>query len=335
MKSLTVIVPAYQVQDYLREALDSLLVAQVLPYLEVLVVDDGSTDRTGEIALTYQRRYPQVFRYLPKKNGGHGSTINLGMQQATGAYLKVLDGDDWFRSEGLLQLMAFLQGADQDVVLTPYETYNMQTQEVQSHRFDQVQYHRTYRAPEDPIPNSHFALTTVCYRTDFLRGLGLTLQENTFYVDEEFIGIPLLHLQTWAYLPEPLYVYRIGNANQSVAIKNRLRRLDHSERVIGRLLQELQQTAVDPCHQAPLLDRLHRLVTGYALYTLIYLPDRARGRALFLHMWSKARQIPQLERRCRSKARLFQLLHALGVGGSQYDWLRSRKSLQKYRQAEI
>ena len=335
MKLLTVVVPAYQVQDTLSQTLDSLLVPQVLPYLEVLVVDDGSTDHTQEIARRYEGRYPGIFFCLHKENGGHGSTINLGLSRATGKYLKVLDGDDWFRGEGLLHLVAYLQKADQDVVLTPYETYHVQTGEQTTYAFPQVQYHRTYRVPEDPIVNERFALTTVCYRTAFLRSLSLTIQEHTFYVDEEFIGIPLLHVNTWVYLPDVLYVYRMGSSGQSVAIANRLKRLDHIQRVIQRLMEELAKCAPDHAHRTPMVDRLYRLATGYALLTLIYLPERKRGRALFQEMEQRIRQEKDLYGRCRKKFTLFRLLHSLGVGQRQYQWLQQRKGLQKYRQAQV
>jgi glycosyltransferase involved in cell wall biosynthesis len=64
--------------------------------IEVLIVDDGSTDRTAEIADAYEEKYPGIVRAIHKENGGHGSGVNRGLKEAKGLYFKVLDSDDWF-----------------------------------------------------------------------------------------------------------------------------------------------------------------------------------------------------------------------------------------------
>ena len=75
-KILSVSIASYNVEKFIRKALDSCCVPEIMDRLEVLVVNDGSTDSTLEIAREYEEKYPQTFRVIDKKNGGYGSTVN-------------------------------------------------------------------------------------------------------------------------------------------------------------------------------------------------------------------------------------------------------------------
>ena len=108
-KVLTVVVPAYNAEVFLENCLDSLCLPDLLDLLEVIVVDDGSTDRTGSLADGYQARFPRTVRVIHKENGGHGSGINCGIKAASGRYFKVVDADDWVEAEGLRNLVRFLE----------------------------------------------------------------------------------------------------------------------------------------------------------------------------------------------------------------------------------
>ena len=92
-KLLTVVVPAYNAQGYIQKTLDSLCGESTRNELEVIVVDDGSTDQTGAIADQYQVRFPDTVVVIHKANGGHGSGVNCGIRHATGAYFKIVRHD--------------------------------------------------------------------------------------------------------------------------------------------------------------------------------------------------------------------------------------------------
>lgn len=94
-KVLTVIVPVYNMEKYIRQCLESLVIGEVLDRIEVLVVLDGSKDGSAEIAYEFVEQYPDTFRIIYKANGGHGSAINTGLMMASGEYVKILDSDDW------------------------------------------------------------------------------------------------------------------------------------------------------------------------------------------------------------------------------------------------
>lgn len=94
-KVLTVIVPVYNMEKYIRQCLESLVIGEALDRIEVLVVLDGSKDGSAEIAYEFVEQYPDTFRIIYKANGGHGSAINTGLMMASGEYVKILDSDDW------------------------------------------------------------------------------------------------------------------------------------------------------------------------------------------------------------------------------------------------
>ena len=97
MKYITFVVPCYNSQDYMERCLDSLLPCGEDG--EIIVVDDGSVDMTGEIADSYEARYPGRVRVIHKENGGHGSAVNTGIACASGLFFKVVDSDDWVKED--------------------------------------------------------------------------------------------------------------------------------------------------------------------------------------------------------------------------------------------
>ena len=100
-KILTISIAAYNMEQYIEHTLNSLIDEHIIDLLEIFVVDDGSMDRTLEIAMQYAKRYPQSIYPIHKENGGYGSTINTSVKLATGKYFKLLDGDDWYAKENL------------------------------------------------------------------------------------------------------------------------------------------------------------------------------------------------------------------------------------------
>ena len=92
MKYLTFTVPCYNSESYMRRCVDSLLCCGT--DAEIILVDDGSADRTGEIADDYQKRFPDIVKVVHKENGGHGSGVNKGLEMAEGLYFKVVDSEE-------------------------------------------------------------------------------------------------------------------------------------------------------------------------------------------------------------------------------------------------
>ena len=95
MKLLTVTIPCYNSEDYMEKCIDSLLIGG--DEVEMIIVNDVSKDQTAEIADRYAAEYPSIVKAIHKENGGHGSAVNAGMENATGLFFKVVDSDDWVK----------------------------------------------------------------------------------------------------------------------------------------------------------------------------------------------------------------------------------------------
>ncbi|MDE6875953.1 MAG: glycosyltransferase [Lachnospiraceae bacterium] len=250
MKLLTVAVPCYNSAAYMRHAVDSILVGG--EDVEILIVDDGSSDETAQIADEYEERYPTIVRALHQENGGHGEAVNAGLRQASGLYFKVVDSDDWLDEEAYRTVLDTLrrlvgEGYSVDMMIANYvyEKVTENTKKVINYRtalpadriftWDDVKYFR----------QGHYILMhSVIYRTRLLRGCGLELPKHTFYVDNIFVYQPLPHVRTMYYLDVNLYRYFIGRDDQSVTVANMIKRIDQQERVNRYMIDCCDVTAL-------------------------------------------------------------------------------------------
>jgi glycosyltransferase involved in cell wall biosynthesis len=238
MKLLTVIVPAYNSEEYLARCLDSLVAARD-ERTEVLIVDDGSSDRTGAIADLYQSTDPDVFRALHQENRGHGGAINTGLDHASGLYLKVVDSDDWVDADALrtlVQALAGLAHADHpvDLVVTNfvYEKSGAWHKKRMRYRSALPQNRVLTWVDIGPFRLGKYLMAhSLCYRTQVLRDCGFQLPDHTFYVDNLIVLAPLSRVHRIFYLDVDLYHYFIGRADQSVHESVMIRRLDQQMKV--------------------------------------------------------------------------------------------------------
>lgn len=224
-KILTIVIPTYNMQDYLRRCLDSLIVPEEqMKQLEVLVVNDGSKDNSSAIAHEYQDKYPDTFRVIDKDNGNYGSCVNRGLKEATGKYIKILDADDWFDTEGVSKLIFNLVLIDVDVIITGFDIVDATgkitkkwkiscpSQKIMTLK-DLVKYH--------PLG---IVMHAICYRTDLLRDISYVQPEGISYTDQIWINEPLANAKSIIYLPVTVYKYFVGREGQTVdpnvSIKN-------------------------------------------------------------------------------------------------------------------
>jgi len=239
MKTLTIVVPTYNVEKYLNQCLESFVIPEIMEELEVLIINDGSTDTSPQIGDRYVSEYPQTFRMITKENGGHGSTINMGIANAEGKYFKVVDGDDWVIEEGVKKLILYLKTVEADMVLSNYYWVNDLTgkisKEIQSVCPDSL-YGKS--VPFNSISSKiFFKMHAITYRTAILRKIPDKIDENCYYVDMEYMTFPLPYIKSVTAVPDYVYMYRIGQPTQSVNIENMRKRCVQHERVVNRLLE--------------------------------------------------------------------------------------------------
>jgi len=134
MKVVTFVVPAYNSAQFLDRGIPTMLAPEVLEKLEILIVNDGSTDATAAAAQIYCDRYPDVVRLICQENKGHGGALNTGCAAAKGKYLRIIDADDWVETQNLPEYIRYLEQLDSDVVLTHFHTVDIRSGEVRQWR---------------------------------------------------------------------------------------------------------------------------------------------------------------------------------------------------------
>lgn len=326
---LSVVVPSYNSQDYLDRCLDTLVAAG--SELEIIVVDDGSTDGTAALAQTYVDRFPGAVVLVSKPNGGHGSAINTGLARARGRYLKVVDSDDWVDETALAQVLDTLRGfttsgSDVDLVVS-----NFVYEKVGKRRKVAVRYRNAL--PRGRVFSwsetrrfrkcQYLLMHSMIYRTGLLREVGLELPEHTFYVDNLYAFVPLARVRSAFYLDVDLYRYFIGREDQSVHESVMLRRLDQQLRVNWMMLRHL--TAVDVEDKRMRDYRLHyvRIICAVSSILLVRSGTSA-SLAEKDQLWSEIRrEDPWLYRRLRWSA-IGQLTNLPGPAGRRVSVLAYR-----------
>lgn len=238
MKLLTVVVPSYNMEKLLPTCLGSCLYPGAERDLEVLVVNDGSTDGTLAVAQDYQERYPDIFRVIDKENGGHGSGINAGIQNASGKYFKVLDADDWFDTDALSALVKILGSTDAELVTNSFVCVNASTMKRSKPRSAVVGegLSEGLHLFDNAAPKLLARMHSVTWRTDILRSNNITIHEHRFYVDMEYITLPVPYINEVYVTELPLYMYRLGDNGQSVSIASMQKHIDDHLTVMDSVL---------------------------------------------------------------------------------------------------
>ena len=247
---LSVVVPAYNAESHLARALESLM--GFAGELEVVVVDDGSTDGTAALATEYVDRFPSQVRLVRKPNGGHGSAINTGVGHAIGTYVKVVDADDWLDREALARVLEALRDLIEGDRAVDLLVSNFVYEKVGKRTKTAVRYARalprgrvlTWSQTHRFAKRQYLMMHALTYRTEVLREVGLRLPDHTFYVDNLYALVPLHHVRTLFYLDVDLYRYFIGRPDQSVRESVMLQRLDQQLRVNWMMLEHVTRTPV-------------------------------------------------------------------------------------------
>ena len=234
---ISVIVPVYNVEKYIEACLDSIIELNL--DCEVIMIDDGSKDKTAEIADRYAEKYPSIVKVIHKENGGHGSAVNAGMENATGLFFKVVDSDDWVKESEyrkILQLLKEMAGGEKvlDMLISNfvYEKQGEKKKKVMryGHALPKNEIF-TWKQVRHFHKGQYILMHSVIFRTKLLQECGLKLPENTFYVDNLFVFEPLINVRNMYYLDVNFYRYYIGREGQSVNESIMISRIDQQIKV--------------------------------------------------------------------------------------------------------
>lgn len=217
-KLLTIIVPTYNMEAYLDKCLTSLIIGEadcnLMKILEIIVVNDGSTDRSSEIAHGYESRYPYTFKVIDKENGNYGSCINVALPLAMGKYIKTLDADDWFDTTAFKDFLLWLSDKDVDAVFTDFckvrDGVATMARKLDFQPDKELQFSDHYHQFFD------IYMHRTTYNCRVFHGLDYLQTEGVYYTDGEWMFLPLSRVKTFMYHPVVLYCYLFERIGQSM-----------------------------------------------------------------------------------------------------------------------
>lgn len=235
-KTLTIVIPAFNMEKYVERCVGSLGIDELeksklfdgqslADRLEVLVINDGSIDRTSEIAHRLEKQYPSIVQVIDKTNGHYGSCVNRGLSAASGTFIKVLDADDTFDTVVFGSFMRFLvetceYGDDREIDLVVSDF-----QDVDSAGRPKSEIHRYSLPPERSVGIeyvldhnvSEFFMPALTYRTNRLREMAYHQTEGLLYTDTEWYVLPFLSVRKIRYCAGNMYLCLSGRAGQSMS----------------------------------------------------------------------------------------------------------------------
>jgi len=320
MKTLTLVIPAYNSEKFLDKCIPSMISPETLGKVEIVIINDGSTDETAVVAEKYRAMYPETVQLISQENKGHGGALNTGCAAAQGKYLKVIDADDWIVTENLPEFVDRLEQCSADVILTHYHTINVSTGERKSWRSYPAEFGKSYSFEEimREWKNYDRCLTFhgITYRTEFYRTYGVSLSEHVFYEDHEYAAFPCCHAQSIVPLDLFVYEYRIGDVAQSVSEENQLKRIGHTEAVLKKMMDEYKRLSdVTAAQKLYVAMKIQGLLLSYMKTALLVHPKKKTGRATAKRMMELCRgQTPQVYELTMGKVRFFYGMNRLHLG---------------------
>lgn len=243
-KILSIIVPTYNIEQYISKCIETFkqINEKYYSYFEVIIVNDGSTDNSVQVVNDLVRNSSLDIRIISKENGGHGSTINVGIIEARGKYFKVIDGDDWIDARSFILLLEKLQTIDVDMVISNYSEQHVYNNSVKHINFlEKI----TPNIIIEGLPYRRIPMHALTYKTSILKDNEIKLNEKTFYVDVEYTLLPMKYVKNYIYYNLDIYQYFLGRPDQSMNINVMRQKSAHHYKVTKRILELYKEVCTD------------------------------------------------------------------------------------------
>jgi len=197
MYKISVIIPVYNVENYLAKCLES-VVNQTLRDIQIIVVNDGSTDNTALIARKYHDLYPARFVYIEKENSGQGGARNVGLAYAAGEYIGFVDGDDYVEPDMYEQMYSLAKKDNFDMVECDYfHTYT---------RREKLKLVPHYTL-DTMLVSTKYALWNKIMKRSIIEKNKLLFPDRLIYEDFEFVCRIVPYITKIGFIQRPLYHY--------------------------------------------------------------------------------------------------------------------------------
>ena len=324
-KVLTIIIPAYNVEKYVGQCLDS-VVNQSCKRFCAIVVDDGSKDEhTAEICQRYAKEYPELIRYIRQENRGSGGARNRGLKEVQTPYVGFLDSDDWLCTRYVERVLHEIEKYDDegiDIIFTLPVVYNNATQEMYDWMdkplFDQVfppESRVVDMAIETRLFNTEVNNCRCLYRTAFLQANSFSFKENTFWEDVFPHYFLLSKARKCLGIPDVGFYYRTNTQGQ-ITQSNSERRLQ-----MPNVFEQTFSYLADIGAREEVMASAVKMCITFCLWSLEVIQDRYRAefvekmRALFLSFpKGKLKRIMKQRDLFSSEDRRFMKLLCSGCG---------------------
>lgn len=275
-KILSVSIAAYNAESYLKECIESVLTSSVAQDIEVLVVNDGSTDDTLKLAEVYRKQYPDCIKIINKENGGWGSTVNEGIKNATGKYYKLLDADDWYYTENLPEFIEELKKSECDLIITPYGKYDEDLDKV----YAEVRYKLSAEVLYDFdewADKIEFAMHAFTFKTDMLKKTGMHILDKCFYTDVQYVLEGSVSCKSMQYVDLMIYKYRLGHGGQSCSKEGFAKHHEDHRRVVEYLISYYKENDFSVAKKVAWENRIKNMAGAqYLVYSYIRDDERVK-----------------------------------------------------------
>ena len=272
MKYISFVVPSYNSEAYLEKCIESLLHGG--DDVEIIIVNDGSTDNTINIANGYKEKYPNIIRVVDKENGGHGSGLNAGMKVATGIYFKCVDSDDWVDLDAYMRLLNTIKSnheknENHDLIFTNYVFERVDLGKFHVENFINKKFPKdkifTWKDTKKLAVEQFLMMHMFVYKLEILKECNLVLPEKTFYVDTLYAFKPLKYVKTMQYLDINFYRYFVGRPGQSVTYENMTKRYAQQVKVMTLMALSYSYEEIKK------LEKMHKYYLMHDLIVKLYL----------------------------------------------------------------
>lgn len=286
---LTVTIPAYNVENYIGRTIKSLAESKRDCEIEVLIVNDGSTDSTGKIAEKFAKRYSYM-RVIHQENGGHGAAINTGIREAAGKYFKLLDGDDWVDPEGFSRMLSILEQAEEDLILCDYQEVYTKEKKKRNVSYDFLA-GKTLSMDELNV-DYLISMHSHVFKTEVLKKLPREIDVHSFYVDMEYVLYPLPFIRNFRYEKINVYEYRLSRTGQSVSAEGFRKHYKEDAAVLNALVEyyneykDVDNQSAAVCFYMPC--RIFDMFYRHILKSIWYLDNREVSVAKYLRGFDEA-----------------------------------------------
>lgn len=279
MFKVSVIVPVYNVERYISRCLESLFV-QSLQELEIIVVNDGSTDGSEEIIFSYQKKYPGRMRYLKKENGGLSDARNYGIPYAKGEYIAFLDSDDYVESTMYEEMYYAAQNGVKKVVecdfIWEYERKTV---------VDTVE---AYRSISDYLVHGRVVAWNKIYNRKWLNQMEVVFPKGLLYEDVEFffsLMPKLSSIDEVGYVKFPFvhYVQR----NNSISYRESRRIVELAQVYENAIIYLKQQNLYSTYKEELEYKFIRNSLCGFPVKKIRHVKDRTTRKQLLDFFWNK------------------------------------------------